>query len=215
MIITQESVYIFKMKIDLHVHSGERSFSCCETGEEEQIKTAIKKGLDALVFTDHDLLVSKDRLKELNDKYAPFRIFGGIEVRIRGAGYDEDFLVIGVYEPKLEKGGKWLYEELYKIVEDNEGYLAIAHPYRYSDEVIDVGNFPPHAIELYSSNINDEKSDKRIKLANEWDCQLITNSDSHIVDTIGSYYNELFDIPKDEKDLIKILKEGRYKTSKS
>lgn len=40
------------MKIDLHVHSSERS-ACGQAGEEEQIEAAMAAGLNALVFTDH------------------------------------------------------------------------------------------------------------------------------------------------------------------
>ncbi|MCG2719051.1 MAG: PHP domain-containing protein [Nanoarchaeota archaeon] len=203
------------MKIDLHVHSSERS-RCGVACEEDQIQSAIDKGLNALVFTDHYNLVPKDRLKELNDKYSPFRIFGGIEVSVRYDGKYEDIIVLGVDDPKIETSIKnmWGYDELYNFVVNHDGYLAIVHPYRYRDDIVDIGNFPPHAVELYSSKLEDGKHEKRIELAKKWDCHLITNSDSHETDTVGVYYNELFDTPKNEKELIKILKEGRYQISK-
>ena len=116
------------MKIDLHVHASERS-GCSSASEEDQIQKAIELGLDALVFTDHGLLMPEERAKELNDKYAPFRIFRGIEIGIlfRHDERDEDFLVLGVYDPLIEKR-KWKYKDLYKFVDDNGGYIAIAHP---------------------------------------------------------------------------------------
>ena len=81
------------MKIDLHVHSSERSH-CGKATEEIQIRATSAAGLDALAFTDHWRLVPLARLKLLNDQYAPFKIFGGIEVTADG----EDFIVVGVRE---------------------------------------------------------------------------------------------------------------------
>ena len=85
------------MKIDLHVHSSERS-DCGKATEEAQIRAAIAAGLDAIVFTDHWQFVPLARLKRLNDQYAPFKIFGGIEV----TADDEDFIVVGVRDPVLD-----------------------------------------------------------------------------------------------------------------
>ena len=65
------------MKIDLHVHASERS-ACCITSEEGQIRAAIRNGLDGLAFTDHHRLVLPKRLEQLNKKFAPFIIFGGV-----------------------------------------------------------------------------------------------------------------------------------------
>jgi len=70
----------------------------------------------------------------------------------------------------------------------------------------------PHAIEIYSSNIGEDKKDMRLKLANELDCQLITNSDGHSVDSIGKYYNHLNRTPNDEKELVELLINGEYTT---
>lgn len=203
------------MKIDLHVHASERS-GCSSASEEDQVRKAIELGLDALVFTDHGLLMPEERAKELNDKYAPFRIFRGIEIGILFSHDEryEDFLVLGVYDPILEKR-KWEYKDLYKFVDDNRGYIAIAHPYRYRDETVDLKGCLPHAVELYSSKLEDGKHEKRIELAKKWNCHLIANSDSHETETVGVYYNELFDIPKNEKELIEILKKGHYQMSKN
>ena len=52
------------MKIDFHVHSSERS-ACGGASEESQIQAAIVAGLDAIVFTDHQRLVSEYRLSFL------------------------------------------------------------------------------------------------------------------------------------------------------
>ncbi|HSQ39581.1 MAG TPA: hypothetical protein VLM78_05425, partial [Anaerolineales bacterium] len=57
------------------------------------------RGLDALVITDHALLVPAEHIQALNRQYAPFRIFGGIEITVQE---EEDLLVLGVHDPLLE-----------------------------------------------------------------------------------------------------------------
>ncbi len=112
------------MKIDLHVHSKERSV-CGRASEEEQIRAAIDAGLDAIVFTDHHRLISAERLQQLNEKYAPFRIFGGIEITLDG----EDVLILGVQDPALESMN-WSYPSLHAFVRARGGFIALAHPFR-------------------------------------------------------------------------------------
>ncbi len=114
------------MKIDLHVHSSERS-ACGRSGEDEIIERAVEFGMDGLFFTDHNRNVPDERLFELNSRYEPFKIFRGIEV---SAG-NEHIVVLGVNSPELEKEGCWTYPALRRFVSGNEGFMILAHPYRY------------------------------------------------------------------------------------
>ena len=107
------------VKIDLHVHTKERSF-CGRSTEEEQIRAAIDAGLDAIAFSDHDRLAPHARLQELNEKYAPFRIFGGIEISVNR----EHILVLGVHEYTLETH-RWSYPELHGFIQKHEGYITV------------------------------------------------------------------------------------------
>ena len=79
------------MRIDLHVHSSQRS-GCARSTEAEQIAAARRRGLDALAFTDHHRLVPPEHLERLNDLHAPFRIFSGIEIEVA----EEHLVVLGV-----------------------------------------------------------------------------------------------------------------------
>lgn len=195
------------MKIDLHVHAKERS-ACSIASEKEHIESAIRFGLDGLVFTDHNRISSKEHIDELNKKYKPFRIYSGIEITIKDKG--EDILVIGINDKILEEKD-WSYEELYKYVKENNGFIALAHPYRYKDYVnVDIENYIPDAIEIHSTNIGKDDEQNIKNLAKRLNTRLITNSDGHYSKHVGIYHNDLEYTPQDDAELVEILKAGKY-----
>jgi histidinol phosphatase-like PHP family hydrolase len=194
------------LKIDLHVHTKERSV-CARSGEEEIIQAAIAYGLDGLVFTDHHRLAPRDRLGELNREYVPFRVFGGIEVSVTEG---EDMLVLGVHDPTLETRD-WSYPELFAFVRKWEGFLVLAHPFRYHDAInIDAGAYPPDAVEVHSKNTGAcDEPQIRAFLAH-LDLLPLYNSDAHRAEHVGIYYNQLARVPRDERELVEILRAGDY-----
>lgn len=194
------------MKIDLHVHAKERS-ACGESGEEEMLRAAVAYGLDGLVFTDHHRFISLDRLEELNRKYAPLRIFGGIEISVDEG---EDVLVLGVRDPRLETRD-WSYARLFAFARERGGFLALAHPFRYHDEInIDIETYPPDAIELHSKNTGACDTSRILAVLERLKLPPLCNSDAHSAEYVGVYYNELAREPGDERELIQILKAGEY-----
>jgi histidinol phosphatase-like PHP family hydrolase len=194
------------MKIDLHVHSSERS-PCGKATEEEQIRAAMAAGLDAIAFTDHHRLVPQKRLEELNRRYAPFRIYGGIEITTDG----EDVLVLGIQDSTLENG-KWAYRDLHAFVRSHGGFIAMAHPYRYHPEIqLPLGQCVPDAIELYSINTAPAHADKIREVASLLGIPMLCNSDAHNADGVGKYCNVLERFPADEQELIALLKAGQFK----
>ena len=191
------------MKIDCHVHAKERS-RCATDYEEDMVRAAKGYGLDAIVFTDHDKYIPRERVIELNKKFSPFRVFQGIEVN---SGEKEEFVVIGFYEPKLENPG-WKYFELHALVRKRGGFIALAHPYRYRKELgVDLKAYPPDAIEVSFSVSNQDRIKELLKLTGG---HPITNSDGHTVKNVGMYYNYLHRVPKDEAELADILKKGEF-----
>ncbi|KYH28386.1 PHP domain protein [Clostridium tepidiprofundi DSM 19306] len=196
------------MKIDLHVHAKERS-ACSIASEKQHIESAIKFGLDAIIFTDHNRLVPLEHIKELNKRYYPFRIYGGIEIRISDCG--EDVLVLGLHDKILEEKS-WLYPDLYDYVRKNNGFIALAHPFRYKNSIgIDIEKYIPDAVEIHSTNIGRDDYKLIRKLAEKLNLNLITNSDGHNAEHVGIYYNDIEYMPNSEQELVKYLKEGRYK----
>lgn len=194
------------MRIDLHVHTRERS-SCAHSTTEEMIRAAIEADLDGVVLTDHDRLVPKERLRYLNAKYEPFRVFGGVEVTTRG----EHILVLGIEDPAIERG-YWDYPELHRFVIEREGFLAVAHPYRFDPHQVgvDLERFPPHGLELCSRNTPRSAKPRIRELSEALQVVLLSNSDAHHVSDVGRYYNALDRDPEDIDELVSILKEGAF-----
>lgn len=202
------------MKIDLHVHSAERS-SCSSLSEDAQIQAAIRAGLDAIVFTDHDCLTPRHQLEELNHRYAPFKIFGGIEVSLWDAelGIFEHVLVFGIHDPALETSS-WTYPELFEFVREQQGFMAVAHLYRYRTTTnLDLMRFTPDALEVASNNIAAEPHQRLIKLADDLGIPALSNSDAHHVKMIGRHYNKLVETPSDDAELIVMLRSGDFTPS--
>lgn len=194
------------MKLDLHVHAKERS-RCARASEEEMIRAAIGCGLDGIAFTDHNRLIPLRRLEELNKKHAPLRVFGGIEISVPG----EDVLVLGLQDRDLETR-KWTYPELHAFVRQRDGFLVLAHPFRFQDTIgVDVETYPPDAIELCSINIKAQDQDLIHALAERLNLRLLCNSDAHRAREVGRYYNLLPRMPENDAGLVSILKDGGYR----
>jgi len=187
-------------KVDLHVHCSERS-SCAVTTEEEQVKAAVAAGLDGIVFTDHHRLPAQLGLAELNRKYAPFKIYAGIEI----TADQEDWLVIGLPDPALERED-WSYVDLLAYVRARGGFLGLAHQFRYTPKIhVDLDHYPPDAIEVHSMNTPPAFEAEICAIAARLGIPVLTNSDAHIARNLGRFYNELPGQLDGEAGLLKSL----------
>ena len=197
------------MKIDFHVHTSKYS-GCASSGPEEQVRSAIRQGVDVMFITEHMRLFPQELIDDMNKRYAPFRIYQGIEVTIRDETF-EDFIVIGVHDRRIEND-HWTYRRLWEFVKKKGGGIIIAHPFRF-DNCVDshVYDYPPDAVEILSSNIGEKGYNKRIKLATQLGKPLISNSDSHNICNTGCYSNEFPDWCTDENRIIQALIVGDYK----
>ena len=185
------------MKIDLHVHTSNRSH-CANSTEIEMIETAMGCGLNAIAITDHHRLVPPERLEVLNRKYAPFRIFRGIEINAD----QEDWLVLGLQDSALERED-WTYPELFTFVRSRGGILVLAHPFRFHADVgVDLKHFPPDAVEIHSNNIRGENVPKIRRLADDLKIPTLSNSDAHHTRLLGKYFNQITSIVIDEASIL-------------
>ncbi len=194
------------MKVDLHVHSSERS-PCGRDREEEMVRAAIDAGLDGLGFADHHRLVPYDHLQDLNVRYAPFRIFGGAEVSLVE---EEDVLVYGCPDEDLELED-WTWPELWEVVRSYGAFATLAHPLRFRPRVlIDIDTYPPDAMEVHSLTIGPNAEERIRHIAGERGLLLLANSDAHRAEGVGTYYNDLAGDPANERELIDLLRRGAY-----
>jgi hypothetical protein len=105
----------------------------------------------------------------------------------------------------------WRYAELHRYVHERGGFTALAHPFRYRDNInIDIEAFPPDAIEVASINTPEAAEDRIRWIASYLDIPVLCNSDSHIRTTIGRHYNITHSFAEGEEDLIQILKSGEF-----
>jgi len=194
------------MKIDLHVHASERS-GCSGATEEQLIAAAKAIGLDGLCFTDHHQLVPAWHLAELNEKHAPFRIFGGIELTL---AEEEDILVFGIDDPQVESL-YWHFPDLHEFVRERDGFMALAHPFRYHPSVgLDLGQYAIDAIEIRSINIPHSDVSAIQEIADRFGLRTLANSDAHSVECVGMFHNALERAPADTTDLLHLLRSGAF-----
>jgi predicted metal-dependent phosphoesterase TrpH len=201
------------MIIDLHCHTKERS-ACSIVSEEAIIRRAISLGLGGVAFTDHDSLPPPGRLEELNGKYRPFRVFAGIEISIFTTEKWQDFLVIGLSDPVLESTD-WTYAGLMKYVRKNGGWVALAHPFRYRDDMPrEIIDDPPDALEMYSTNIKPGLAPRIAATAKEWGCQVIGASDAHHLEDVGYQTIVLSKPASSDAELLVQLKNGAFQVKR-
>jgi histidinol phosphatase-like PHP family hydrolase len=191
------------MKIDLHTHTSERS-ACAQHTEAELIRVAIERGLDAIAITDHMRLVPPDHVVDLNRQYAPFRIFGGIEIWLE----TEHIVVLGVQDPLLETT-HWTYPELHHFVRKRGGYLILAHPRTAPDVGVDIESLRPDAMEVRSSGIEANIAPRIRELAARLTIPLLANSDGHRAGPLGLFFNEIDATPTTDAELMAALKRVR------
>ncbi|MDD4734631.1 MAG: PHP domain-containing protein [Kiritimatiellae bacterium] len=187
------------------MHTKERS-GCAVHSAEDMIQAARDAGLDGMVISDHDRLVARGELMRLRERYAPFRLFTGIEVStVEG----EHVLVLGLPDQRLESKA-WSYARLHAFVRAAGAFLILAHPYRFQDLVIDVEGLPPDAVELRSGNIRDELRPRIRALIERIGCATVYCSDAHHVDRVGYGFIELDKPVVTDQELLEVLKAGAF-----
>ncbi len=197
--------YDYFMKIDIHVHTKERS-ACGRSTTDEQIRAAIDAGLDAIAFTDHGRLTPAEEIARLNTEYAPFRVVQGIEISVDG----EDAIVLGIGDPAISTE-KRDYPHLHAFVRERGGFLAIVHPFRCHPAInIPIRKFPPHAIEICSNNTPCHAAEQIAGLAQSLDISVLSNSDAHTAEALGRHYNLIDGRPRNETEIIDALKRGEF-----
>jgi predicted metal-dependent phosphoesterase TrpH len=170
------------------------------------IEAAIEAGLEGLAFCDHNRLVPPAHLAELNARYAPFRIFAGIELDVES----EHILVFGMQDSRLEHE-RWDWPRLHAFVRENGGALVLAHPYRFHDGLrVDIERFRPDAVEINSSNMVVLDRSEAEALVARLQFRTVTNSDAHHTTSVGRFWNRLERPVLSDAELVRVLREGAF-----
>ena len=100
---------------------------------------------------------------------------------------------------------------LHRFVRLHKGFLALAHPFRYQAITVDIEQFPPDAIEVFSPNTPMWAETQIRQIATSIDCDLVSDSDSHNSQMIGKYYNVVEGNPKNDTELLQSLRKRTLK----
>lgn len=219
-------------KYEVHLHSY-RCSACGVSSNEEIILAAKEKGYTGVVFTNHffrgNTAVNRklpwkdfvktykedfEEAKKLGKKY-DIDVFFGIEEVYKSG---KECLLYGITPELLKKNPDFIkmgIKEIYKLVSENGGFVAAAHPFRNRPyipnpyEEPDVRYFD--AFEVHNYFNSDYDNEKAQNFVNKHSLQAISGGDIHRASDFGksglAFYERLYTT----ENFIKALKEKRYK----
>jgi predicted metal-dependent phosphoesterase TrpH len=169
------------------------------------IVRAMELGLDALVFTEHNLHWPGPVLAELQSRYPGVRLYTGVELT-SAAG--DDFLVYGLVDRDVVGAGMEA-DAILRIAKRQGAAVILAHPFRYREAVPqEIFAQPVDAIEIMSTNIYNYSHLRAVALAAELGAVATAASDGHHVDMLGLYALEVDHLPEDERALAELIRSG-------
>jgi hypothetical protein len=197
------------LKIDLHVHTGYSKDSLMKISK--LLRTAEKKGLNALAITDHNEIAGALALKEISEK---IKIIVGEEIRTREGE------VTGLFLKERIPPGLPVAETI-DLIKNQKGLVYIPHPFdRLRSSAIDGKALEKvirevDIIEVFNSrNVFVKDNDKAVDLAQKYNLIAAVGSDAHTTWEVGKSYVELEDFHGPE-DFLENLKKARLVSSRS
>jgi predicted metal-dependent phosphoesterase TrpH len=166
-----------EFRIDLHTHSW---YSKDGVHPPSLIlKTASKKGLDAVAITDHN---SVQGLKEAKNGSQEVTFIPGIEVDTR----EGHIIGLGIGR----KIAPWQSAvETIEQIRDEGGITVVPHPFDYLRRGVGsrVKTLKADAVEIMNSRSNTPFSNFLArKTAENMDCQITAGSDAHLAEDVGN-----------------------------
>jgi predicted metal-dependent phosphoesterase TrpH len=205
-----------RIKIDIHCHTAKYS-PCSEQPAEDMIEAGIRRGLDGIVITEHNLLWKKEALLKLQEKYPDILILNGVELTVStypSSGYDTyDILLYGLPQDYEIPPGRLTVEKTFDMFEPEGCAFVLAHPFRFSQtmKISDDTLRRFHAIEIDSSNFTSHTSTLSMALSERLNIAGTTASDSHSTKTTGLWYIETPRISTME-EFVQVLRKRQWKT---
>jgi histidinol phosphatase-like PHP family hydrolase len=190
------------MLIDLHVHT-DRYSTCGRSSPEEMIIRAAQVGLDALVFTEHNLIWPEAEVAELQARFPGVRLYRGTELT---SADGDDYLVYGVTDPSMIEPNM-AAADILRLVHTAGATVILAHPYRYRETVPpEITAHPAIGIEIMSTNIYNYAHHQAVALARRLGAVATAASDGHHVDMLGLYAMVTDVLPADERALARLIR---------
>jgi len=205
------------MKIDLHLHTKPRS-QCSYINPAELVPMALKKGLDGICLTEHQVLWDIDEVRELAGD-SGLKIFRGNEITTAQG----DVLVFG-----LEKDiqGIITIQELQREVLAAGAYSIIAHPFRgfktfgVADLHMSVEQAARkkalqfvNAVEIKNGKVTDMDNDLARQVAEKLGLRGTGGSDAHNIDDVGRYYTTFEQDIETDQQLVEALHSGQFQAA--
>jgi histidinol phosphatase-like PHP family hydrolase len=166
-------------------------------------RKAISLGLTGIALTEHDLWWPEGEFRKLQAKFPDLIIFRGVEY----VCLKDEFLV---FLPEPNYGTDLRFRnisELISRVHDLGGIVIWAHPFRYDRSIpewLQYANLD--GMEVDSSNMDIKAKCLALEVARDRGYKVFQNSDAHIVDTLGRYYNDIPILLKNVNQLIRHIK---------
>lgn len=195
------------MIIDMHMHTARHS-DCSRLSPETMAATALERGIDGIVITDHDYLWPDDEIEALQTQFPSLKILRGIEVST-AQGHA---LAYGLSPAETTQ----LYlqmplAELTQIVHSVDGIVVLAHPTRYDDDIpSEVYHSDIDGVEALSLNVRMYMERAIQSLSSQLDVPCIAGTDAHAADAVGFYGTDFDDPIRTEKDLVAAVKAQAY-----
>lgn len=189
------------MKYDLHVHTSRYS-PCSVELPEVLCHNALKRGLRGIALTEHELWWPDRELNALRGAFPTLALFRGAEYTCR----EGHFLVFVADDQRDLPPQHSGVLKLIDAVHERAGLIIWAHPFRFGEpwsEWVDRADLD--GIEVSSSNMDGRTGKLARKVAQARGLRTFHNSDTHSLETLGLYYNELEDDLTCTSDLIQSL----------
>ncbi|MBW1991935.1 MAG: PHP domain-containing protein [Deltaproteobacteria bacterium] len=189
------------MKYDFHVHTSRYS-PCAVSSPEAMCREALRRGLNGIALTEHDILWPWAEYQELCRGFPELAIFLGLEYAVP----EGHFLV---FLPDPGKGLPYVSDlaGLRAAVCRLGGVLVWAHPFRYHrTQPPWLARIHLDAMEVASTNMSPPVQAIARQTAARWHIPTLVNSDAHHTRSLGTYYNDIPLKLRHNRDLVDFVK---------
>jgi predicted metal-dependent phosphoesterase TrpH len=192
------------MRYDFHVHT-KRYSPCSLVSAAEVCEQAVQMGLRGIGLTEHDVWWPASDLKELQERFPQLTIFRGSEYAYR----DDHFLI---FLPEEEDGRIPRCNGILSLIDavhQRDGIVIWAHPFRFNGDWSDwMTEADLDGLEVWSSNMDQRTRRLAREVAERKGLRVFCNSDTHELDTVGKYYNEIPREFENTREFVRYVREG-------